>query len=168
MAESQRRFPPLWRADKFLGATVMPPGRQFAYINSAPKRNRERPLRWSFRLTSVVYHPPCASRTRPRYALVHHGKAARIRSRLPHRSARPVREQRSQASPVRSSRQNTSSHARFQGGGKTYGLCRAIARSIDLRTSEARACRWTPACKAIQPKKITLGVHDTINPTKKP
>jgi hypothetical protein len=118
-------------------------------------------------LTSAVYLPPFASRTRPRYASVRHGKAAWLHSKLPRRSAPPIGEQRSRASPVRSSRRNMPSEPRFQGGGKSYGLCRATTRSIDLRTSEVRA-RWAPACTAIQAKKIMLGVHDTISPSKNP
>jgi hypothetical protein len=132
-----------------------------------PKRSREQPRRQNFRLTSAVYRPPFASRTRPRCASVRHGKAAWLHSKLPRRSAPPIGEQRSRASPVRSSRRNIPSEPRFQGGGKSYGLCRATTRSIDLRASEVRAC-WAPACTAIQAKKIMLGVHDTVSPSKNP
>jgi hypothetical protein len=133
-----------------------------------PKPNRERLPRQKLPPTLVGFHPPYVSHTRPQYASVHHGKAARLRLELSRRSARPIRGRRSQPPPVQSNRRDTPMGPRFHVGGNAYELRIAIVRSIDFRTSDARARRWAPACTAMQAKKITLGVHDTINPSKNP
>jgi hypothetical protein len=134
----------------------------------APKRNRERPCHQKFRPTLAEYHPPYAGHTRPRSALVHRGKAASLPAVLPHRSARLVHGRGSRASPVRSNKRDILLAPRFHAGGRTYGLCKATVRPIDFGSSDARTFRWAPACTAMQAKKITLGVHATINPSKKP
>ena len=44
----------------------------------------------------------------------------------------------------------------------------AVPTALLTGAQIARPFRRAPACTAIQAKKITLGVHATINPSKKP
>jgi hypothetical protein len=113
------------------------------------------------------YLPPCASHTKPQCAQDHRGGAELLSPERPRRSERSTHRHAPQAPPLRSKKRDIPIEQRFCVGVKTYGVRKATIRSIGFETSDVRPCR-APACTAMQAKKITLGIHDTINPSTNP
>jgi hypothetical protein len=163
MAEPPRRFPPPWHARRHAWRLCRP-GRQWA----SSRDNEADGLVIRNVVHLLEYLPPCASHTRPRCVLVHREKARSPSSRHPHHSERPTRRRRWRAPPVRSKKRDIPMARRYRVDAKAYGVRRATVRSIGLCTPDVRPYRLAPACIAMQDRKITLGVHDTINPIKNP